>query len=186
VVFFHSPDQGLTWGGPVVAGQDPTGRIFNWDLRCCVAPAGQIATFAWTYDTQTAHYLNIHQRISSDHGRTWSAPEDLGMADQAGPPAVLPDGRVVLAWVDRFGSHSIRARVATTVAAPFDPASEVVVYTHGSPAKQDAKTGDLLAEMGVWSFGLPAVTALPDGDVLVVYYAGDTAAMDIRWARLRP
>ena len=184
VVFFHSADQGLTWGDPVIVGQDPTGRIFNWDLRCCVAPDERIATFAWTYDTQTTTYLNIHRRISSDHGHSWSAPVDLGITDQAGPPAVLPDGRVVLAWVDRFVTHSIRARVASAVDAPFDPASEVVIYTHGSAAKRDDKTGDLLAEMGAWAFGLPSATALPDGDVLVVYYAGDNGAMDIHWARL--
>jgi hypothetical protein len=186
VVFFHSTDQGLTWGEPMVAGEDPTGRIFNWDLRCCVAPDGRIATFAWTYDTATTTYLNIHRRISADHGHTWSAPLDLGITDQAGPPAVLPDGRVVLAWVDRFVTHAIRARVAAAVDAPFDPASEVVIYTHGSEAKRDDKTGDLLAEMGMWAFGLPSATTLPDGDVLVVYYAGDNGAMDIHWARVRP
>lgn len=186
VVFFHSTDLGLTWGEPVVAGQDATGRIFNWDLRCGVAPDGRIATFAWTYDTATTSYLNIHRRISADHGYTWSPPMDLGITDQAGPPAVLPDGRVVLPWVDRFVTHSIRARIAATVDAPFDPASETVIYTHGSEAKRDEKTGDLLAEMGAWAFGLPSATALPDGDVLVVYYAGDNGAMDIHWARLRP
>lgn len=185
-VYFHSADGGQRWGAPVVAGQDPTGRIFNWDMRACVAPDGRVATFAWTYDTQTTSYLNIQRRISHDNGHTWSAPEDLGISDQAGPPAVLADGQVVLAWVDRFGSHSIRARVAAGVDAPFDPASEVVIYTHGSEARRDDSTGDLLAEMGAWSFGLPSATALPDGDVLVVYYAGDDGAMDIRWARLRP
>ncbi|MBI3959848.1 MAG: exo-alpha-sialidase [Chloroflexi bacterium] len=183
-VYFHCADGGQRWGDPVVAGQDPSGRIFNWDMRACVAPDGRIATFAWTYDTQTTGYLNIQRRISRDQGHTWSAPEDLGITDQAGPPAVLPDGRVVLAWVDRFVSHSIRARVAAGVDAPFDPASEVVIYTHGSEAKRDDNTGDLLAEMGAWSFGLPSATALPGGDVLVVYYAGDDGAMDIRWARL--
>lgn len=185
VVFFHSTDQGQSWGAPVIAGQDPTGRIFNWDLRCCVAPDGRVATFAWTYDTHTARYLNIHRRISQEHGHSWSAPVDLGIADQAGPPALLTDGRVLLAWVDRFGSHSIRARVAAAVDAPFDPASEVVIYAHGSAAKQDDTTGDLLAEMGLWSFGLPSATALPDGEVLVVYYAGDKTALNIHWARLR-
>ena len=185
VVFFHSTDQGQTWDAPVVAGEDPTGRIFNWDLRCGVAPDGRIATFAWTYDTVTTRYLNIHRRISDDHGRTWSVPEDLGFADQAARPAILPDGRVVLAYVDRFGGHAIRARLAPSIDAPFDPTSEVVIYTHAEAAQQDDSTGELLAEMGLWSFGLPYAEALPDGDVLVVYYAGTTDAMDIRWARLR-
>jgi hypothetical protein len=40
--------------------------------------------------------------------------------------------------------------------------------------------------MGVWTFGLPYAEALPDGDVLVVYYAGNDQTLDIRWARLRP
>jgi hypothetical protein len=35
---------------------------------------------------------------------------------------------VVLAWVDRYGSHSIRARVAERVNVPFTPASEVVLW----------------------------------------------------------
>lgn len=28
-------------------------------------------------------------------------------------------------------------------------------------------------------------TALPDGDVLVVYYAGEPKALDVGWAKLR-
>lgn len=184
VVFFHSHDMGQSWQGPTVVGYDPTGRIFNWDQRCAVTPDGRLGAFAWTYDTQATRYLNIHRRISHDHGQSWSPPEDLGFADQAAHPAVLPDGRVVLAWVDRFGTHSIRARIAPDIAAAFDPASEVVIYTHGEAAAQGDDTGALLAEMGLWSFGLPYAEALPDGTVLVVYYAGNAAQMDVRWARL--
>jgi hypothetical protein len=184
VVFFHSHDGGQSWQEPSVVGFDPTGRIFNWDQRCAVAPDGRIGTFCWTYDTQTTRYLNIHRRISNDNGHSWSPPEDLGFADQAAHPAVLPDGRVVLAWVDRFGSHSIRARLALDIAAPFMPESETVLYTHGEQANQEDDTGALLAEMGLWSFGLPYAEALPDGDVLVVYYAGNAAQMDIHWARV--
>jgi hypothetical protein len=187
VVLFHSRDGGQTWGAPVVAGEDPSGRIFNWDQRLGMAPDGTLGAFIWTYDSQANRYLNIHRRISADGGQSWSAAEDLGFADQAGRPAVLPDGRVVLPWVDRFGTRAIRARVAPAIDAPFDPASEVVLYAleqEAPPGAGEDSTGALLADMGLWTFGLPYAEALPGGDVLVAYYAGTPSAMDIRWARL--
>jgi len=185
-VFFYSSDEGKTWSPPMTVAEDSTGSIFNWDLRCGVAPDGRVGSFAWTYDSTTAKYLNMHRRISSDGGASWTPPEDIGVADQAAHPAIFPDGRVILAWVDRFGSQSIRARLAKTIDAPFDPATDVVIYSHAKPsAGTDINTGDALASMGLWNFGLPFAEALPDGDALVVYYAGEASALDIRWARLR-
>jgi hypothetical protein len=185
VVFLHSTDGGQTWSEPITAGEDPSGRIFYWDLRSGVAPDGRLGTFSWTYDSAANKYLNIHRRITADGGRTWSQYEDLGFADQAAHPAILPDGRVVLAWVDRFGSHSIRARLAGTIDAPFEAESEVAVYEHEVMATATDNTGELLKDMSMWSFGLPYAEALPDGDVLVLYYAGSDEALDIHWARLR-
>ena len=185
VVFFHSRDGGETWEDPVTAGEDPSGRIFYWDLRAGVAPDGRVGIFSWTYDSQLNKYLNIHRRISADGGRVWSSPEDLGFTDQAAHPAILADGRVVLAWVDRFGSESIRARQANAIDAPFDPDTEVAVYEHQLAATATGNTGELLSDMKIWSFGLPYAEALPDGDVLVTYYAGTDASMDIHWSRLR-
>jgi hypothetical protein len=180
VVLLHSTDEGRTWGDPVIAGFDPTGRIFNWDQRAAVAPDGRIGTFLWTYDTEAETYLNIHRRISTDGGQSWSEAEDIGVTDQAAHPAVLPDGRTVLAWVDRFHTQSIRARFAPAIDGDFDPASEVTLYTH--PMPPDDPKGAL--GFSVWTFGLPYAEALPNRQVLVVYYAGTESAMDIHWARL--
>ena len=175
------------WAEPVAAGEDPSGRIFNWDLRCGVAPDGRVATFSWTYDTVTARYLNIHRRISADSGHTWTDAEDLGFADQAARPAMLADGRVLLPYVDRFGSRSIRARIAPAIDAPFDPATEVVIYSQEQdPGDQSDSTSELLSEMSLWTFGLPYAETLVDGTVLVVYYAGTDDAMDIHWTRIDP
>ena len=188
VVLLHSTDLGQSWSRPITAGQDPTGRIYNWDQRAGVAPDGRIVTFLWTYDSEAKTYLNIHRRISSDGGRAWSEARDLGFTDQASHPAILDDGRVVLAWVDRFKATSIRARLAQSIESPFDPATEVVLYTHATGAAQsssDTTTSDMLADMLLWTFGLPYAEVLPDGDVIVLYYAGTAETMDIHWARLR-
>lgn len=188
VVYCYSNDQGKTWGAPVTVCQDPTARIFNWDQRAGVAPDGTLVTFTWTYDRDETRYLNIHRRLSRDGGGTWTAPEDLGFTDQASCPAILPDGRIVLAWVDRFHSRSIRARLAAWCDAPFLPETEVILYELASGnaqnSSQAANTGDLLAEMGIWNFGLPYAEALPGGEVLVVYYEGIATSMKVCWARL--
>ena len=183
-VYFHSTDEGQTWSAPTTVAEDPGGRIFNWDLRAAVAPDGRVASFAWTYDSQTSKYLDIHRRISRDGGATFTPPEAIGVSDQAARPAIRPDGSVVLAWVDRFGTQSIRARYAPALDAPFDPASEVVLYTHGAGETASSDTGEMLSSMDLWSFGLPFAEVLPNGDVLVFYYAGEPRALDVRWARL--
>lgn len=188
VVYVYSDDEGQTWSSPVTVSQDPSARIYSWDQRAGVLTDGRLVTFSWTYDCKTTRYLNVHRRLSDDEGNTWTIPEDLGFADQPSRPAILPDGRVVVAWVDRFQSQSIRARLAERCDAPFLPETEVVLFECAAPvpnsAAEDKNTGDLLVEMGDWSYGLPFAETLPNGEVMVVHYEGTSASMETRWTRL--
>jgi hypothetical protein len=190
VVHLASDDGGATWSAPKTVVADPTGQLANWDQRGAVAPDGRLASFAWVYDFAAVAYRNIRRRISADEGRSFGPPTDLGFADQPGHPAILPDGRVVLAWVDRFGTRSIRARIAPSIEGPFDPRCEVVLFdaaaeTQASPASASGTTGDALVAMQAWSYGLCYADTLPDGDVGVVHYApGEAGGIDIRWLRL--
>jgi hypothetical protein len=168
---------------------DPTGQLANWDQRGAVAPDGRLVSFAWVYDFDAVAYRNIRRRISTDEGRSFEPPTELGFADQPGHPAILPDDRVVLAWVDRFGTHSIRARMAPSMDGPFDPAGEIVLFdaaeTPGTAASTRGTTGDALVDMQTWSYGLCYADTLPNGDVGVVHYApGETGGIDVRWLRL--
>ncbi len=185
VLLFRSSDGGKTWGNPITVGEDPEGRIFYWDLRTGVASDGRVVVFSWTYDSENNKYLNIHRRISTDAGQTWSRWEDLGFADQPSHPAILQDGRVVLAWVDRFDSRSIRARIAPGIDQPFDKETELILYKQETAKSGIVNTGELLGEMSLWSFGLPYCEMLPDGDVMALYYAGTEERLDIHWVRIR-
>ena len=185
VVLFHSVDKGKTWRKPITVSEDISGRIFYWDLRTGVDSEGRIVAFSWTYNSETKKYLNTQRRISIDDGQSWSQHEDIGFADQPSHPAIMPDGRVVLAWVDRFGSCSIRTRVAPAIDQSFDENTELILHTHKVATSAAENTGELLGDMSMWSFGLPYAEALPDGDVMVMYYAGTEKALDIHWVRLR-
>ncbi len=154
VVCLRSYDGGLSWDAPSDAGSDPNGRIFNWDQRAGITPNGILVSFSWVYDTLAGRYRNILRRVSSTAGKTWSEAQDIGIADQAGHPAVLPDGRIVLAWVDRFGSGSIPARVAADALSRFDPQSEVRIYAHDRlEARKGEGTAATLDDMSIWSYG---------------------------------
>jgi hypothetical protein len=189
VVHCFSDDNGHTWSQPHTVAEDKSGGIFNWDQRAAVTGDGSLVSFTWTFDRVAGSYLNIHRRLSTDHGQTWSEPEDIGFADQASHPAILPDGRVILAWVDRFQSGSIRARIADRADGCFAATSEVVLYDHADHQKHirdkaNSNTGALLSEMGMWNYGLPYAEALSDGSVLVVHYEPSLGGTQVSWTRL--
>jgi len=188
VVYLYSSDEGATWTAPVTTTQDSTGRIRNWDQRVNVAPDGRLATFTWTYDSQTVTYDDIHRRISADEGLTWTGPEPLGITDQPGHPAILPDGRMVLPWTDHFETYSLRARAASSIDAPLDQATEVVLYQAATPvAGEGTDGGDALVAMSSWTFGSPFALPLADGTVLVSAYVGPhDGAIGINWYLLDP
>ncbi len=185
VVLFKSKDEGKTWEKPITICEDKNGRIYYWDLRTGVAPDGRIVAFSWTYDSKVNKYLNINRRISNDNGFTWSQLEDLGFADQPSHPGILPDGRVVLAWVDRFESKSIKVRMASAIDQSFDEETELILHVQELAQSSSENTGELLGEMSLWNFGLPYCEVLPNGEVIVMYYAGNEKTMDIHWVKLR-
>ncbi|MBL8177237.1 MAG: exo-alpha-sialidase [Bryobacterales bacterium] len=182
VVHCVSDDGGRTWEPPRTVCADPHGAVFHWDQRLAADSNGTLAAFSWTYDKPANRYLPIRRHVSRDGGRAW-VTDELDFADQPSHPAVFPGGRVVLAWVDRYGTRSIRARSAASLDAQFGPDTEVVLYEAAKEARRTGNTAEMLTDMGLWTFGLPYAEALPDGDALVVYYAGVDGCMDVRWAR---
>jgi hypothetical protein len=185
VVYLYSRDRGETWSAPVTVAEDPAHRVFYWDQRAGVAPDGTLVTFSWTYEGETNTYRNVQRNLSTDQGRSWRGFEDLGFTDQPSRPAILPDGRVVVAWVDRFETASIRARSSARPDAPFPKKTEVVLYEHEREERLAADATKLVRQIVHWSYGLPFAETLPNGEVMVVYYAGTETCMDCRWARLR-
>jgi hypothetical protein len=186
VVYLYSLDMGQNWGSPTQICGDNTGGLMHWDQRAAVAPDDILMTFTWTFDTRAGVYRNIDRRLSRDEGRTWSDPEDLGFPDQPSHPAVFPDGRVVLAWVDRYKTQSIRARLSAGPQAPFEQVSEVVLHDASRPSTggRFSDAGGAIEDMFLWNYGLPFAEALPDGDAMVLYYAPQGEGTAIRWARL--
>jgi len=188
-VLMYSSDGGQTWPQFSEVAADPEARVFYWDQRPRVLADGSLLDLFWTFDRQRSLYLNIHARVSKDCGRTWSDLWDTGVPGQPAPPASLPDGRIVMPYVDRQQTPTVKLRTSSDGGRTWPDATELDLddrlnrpQQHGKASMQDA-----WSEMAAFSVGLPTTARLPDGDVLVVYYAGPKPDhTGIYWVRLRP
>jgi len=185
-VLMFSRDGGRTWPRHSVVTRHPT--IFYWDQRPQVLPDGRILDLFWTYDNPAATYLNIHARESHDGGRTWSELWDTGVPGQPAPVVALRDGWIAMVYVDRTGAPAIRCRTSADAGRTWPEESMLTLYESVLPGQTVRKDGmaDAWSEMGKFSVGLPATAALPNGDFLVVYYAGSsTDCTSVEWARVK-
>jgi hypothetical protein len=186
-VMMFSRDGGRTWPRHSVVTRHPT--IFYWDQRPQILSGGRIFDLFWTYDNVAACYLNIHARESRDAGRTWSELWDTGVPGQPAPAVELPDGRLLIVYVDRTTAPAIRARLSRDGGRTWPADTQFSIYDSqlDPQTRTKAAMADAWSEMGKFSVGLPATAALPNGDVLVVYYAGsETDRTNVEWVRLRP
>lgn len=183
VVF--SQDGGRSFDGYTRVSHDPAGRIFYWDQRLNTAGSGLLGLF-WTYDDKASKYLNIHAARSAD-GRAWGPHFDTGVPGQPSQPVRLAGGTLAMAFADRTGAPAIKVRQSFDDGATWPDETEVVLFDSGQARQDNSKTSlnDMWSEMYRFSVGFPVAAALPDGGLMVCYYAGpSTDETVIRWARL--
>lgn len=187
-VLMFSRDEGKSWPEHVKVSEDPTGRFFYWDQRPVVLPDGGMADFFWTFDRGATAYRCLHLRTSSDHGRTWTPLRDIGVPGQAGTPVGMPDGRILLPYMDRTQAPLLKVRVSPDRGRSWPEETEIVVDDSVSRHQQKARATmqETWADMSRFSVGYPSAAPLSEREVLLVYYAGLTADhTGIQWVRLR-
>ncbi len=188
-ILMFSADGGKSWPDYTAVSHDPGNRFFYWDQRPAVLANGAVLNLFWTYDSREAAYRNIHAKESLDSGRTWSELWDTGVPGQPAQPVSLPGGRIAMVRVDRSGTPAVKLRLSSDGGRTWPAGGEATLHEPrlGSQTLVKTSMSETWTEMENFSLGLPAATALPGGDILVVYYAGpDPDLTDIRWMRIRP
>ena len=184
-----SRDGGERFEGPFLCARDPQKRRFYWDARMCAGDApGALSAFFWTHDHALKSDLRVHRLRGRLHAGRFvlETLEDTGIPGQIAAPVRGENGDLGLFVVDRSYPGSIRRWISSDDGAHWREGAPLYVNadktrTHGMSAIEIDKIWE---NIGRWSFGHPAARRLADGTMLVVYYAGDSARMGIRWARL--
>ncbi len=166
----YSEDGGETWGEEVVIWDRQD--VYGWDHRVGELEKGHLVDYVWAFDRSLNNYLNIHMTESFDGGYTWKEYGDIGLPGQAGNPCMLPDGTVALVYFDRTDVPILKLALSKdggkTFEEPFD------VYRHEAPKAEHLKHQykEAWDEMGKYTAGHSFQTVTPEGELLIVNYAG--------------
>ena len=189
-----SRDDGRTWAETAEMPNDPTGRLAYYDQRVAILGNGDLLTVAWVHDVVADATQTARSAVSGDGGRTWSMPLDTGIVGGPVNPIRLHDGRLLAVYNRRTAPAGIRAVLSEDDGRSWRLDDEFVLYDEGSrrvigePARQHDRRDDpeLWKTMWGWTFGTPTPVQLPDGTIVVTFFAaGFDGVSEIRVVRLQ-
>ena len=185
-VFRYSTNGGKSWPLHAVAATDAACRIRPWDQRPAVMNDGRIIDLIWTYDSEAGEDLPIRCNVSSPDGRSWpDEPWSTGVVGQIAWPLVLSEPTVAMAYVDRYHTRSIRMCISRDAGRTWDASSSLVIYEHDiDDVGRGAGESDYLISQELWTFGHPTAALLDTHTAILLYYAGNTSATRICWAKV--
>ncbi len=184
----RSVDGGSNWSAPTTAAEvNAAGRMW-WDPRCAELPDGWLVQYYHGFDYPAGRDADVHVAWSGDAGTTWTEPLSTGACGQVTWPVVLGTGEVVLLQQRRHQPAGLVALATSDGGRLVDADNSMSVYEHDAPtlgAADGSQTAvEYFDDMDGFTFGHPTGARLPDGSVLVAYFAGRRGRTDLHLARL--
>ena len=166
----YSADGGYTWGDEVVITDCPT--VYYWDQRLDVLADGRVADIFWTFDRNKGDYINIHQCMSTDGGRTFSELADTGLVGQPGNIVDGNDGELITIYINRDSVPIIKLAKSKGGGKTWEDALTVFDYGANTKGKQNTGMNDVWSEMAAFSVGHPFLKRMQDGTLWAYFYSG--------------
>ena len=175
-----SCDDGRSWGDPVPTLNDPAEEVVYYDQRMTTTPDGRLLTMAWVHDVVRDVTLTARAGFSEDDGRTWGEPFETGILGGPINPIRLADGRILATYARRTAPRGIRACLSEDGGRTWAIDDELVLWDEARRAATGARASSrdepdadlpLWGTMWGWTFGGPCPVQLPDGRVVVTFFA---------------
>ena len=165
----HSYDQGKTWNDDTICMEFPGNTVLCYEQRMCQLEDGTLVTIAWNEDTATGARLHNHIAISTDGGKTFSAPIDTGVQGQASGIVALDGTKVLTLHAIRRDTDEpgVYACVADVAGGEWKLLSQEKVWVPKLPMTRNTYMAEVFAFI---KFGQPGVMRLSDGNILITFW----------------
>ena len=188
-----SSDNGLTFAPLVTFAADHSGQRSLCDAHFATLASSDLLMLLWTFLQDGERTIDVHQSVSSDRGRTWSAPQGTGIQGQVTVPLELSAGDVIAVSNHREPPQGIQLW-ASDGRGTWDSDHPVQMWdlresrVLGQPtvnAPPPADEGGIWEALQAFTFGTPDLVALADGSIVMVYYATLEDVLHVRACRFR-
>jgi len=165
----RSYDQGKTWNDDTVCMEFPGNTVVCYEQRLCQLADGTLVVVAWNEDVATGARLHNHITLSTDGGRTFSAPIDTGIMGQTTGILALEGSKVLTLHTLRRDTDApgVYACVADVSGGSWKLLRKERIWAPEVPVVQNAKMAEIFAFM---KFGQPSAVQLPDGSLLMTLW----------------
>ncbi len=180
-IAFISYDKGKTWPEYVDVFDDPTGEIVYWESRIIKLQDNKILATAWAYDRINKCDKDNQYVISSDGGKSFSAPRSTGLCGQTLNPILLSDGRIfnVYRRTDKPGLWACISRIEND---EWVNGEELWLWGKSSNLFQDGE--NMMNNFEVLKFGFPSATQLSNGVIFIAFWGVEDCISNIRWFKV--
>lgn len=184
VVFLRSDDEGATWWSSQMLKFDnpDDGTAESWVTELT---DGRLLGACWHMSYATSEDYPNPFALSSDGGRTWTAPRAIGIAGQTIALMPLPGGLAgVLYNQRRKDPAGVRLAIVQFDGNVPNIVADDLVWQ--AAVRKQREGGDLgLSDWTDFAYGEPAMVQLDNGDLLVAIWCIQPDGQGIRYVRVR-
>ena len=157
---------------------DPANLLEHCDVRFAIMD-DQVLALLWTFRKDNERTIELHRSVSDDEGQTWSPPSPLPFIGQITAPLALNTGTIIAASNYRLDPPGIRLWHSddgglTWQDPPvqmWDPAQSRTIAEPLEAVGTGGNDDGVWLHMDDFTFGTPNLHRLPDGVILLTYYA---------------
>jgi len=182
MVALISHDQGVSWPDYMTVMDRNNEKIIFWESKIAEITPGKLIAVALAYDEKNGKDLPNQFTLSSDGGKTWSAPASTGITGETMAIAAMPGGKI-LAVYRRMDRPGLWLTIVKLENDKWINEKDIPLWGVREKSLTD-KSDNMVQDFNELKFGAPCVTLLPDKTVYIAFWCYEKMVSNIRWFKL--